>query len=170
MVSSAAPGSVGVGAGAGPAEGDGRGGSPSPEEVLHRAQAIQGYLCSFEAQVRRRWRAGVASRVGAASLHGMWLMQEVVGVFPVCRSPCSGTWCAAALSVGRPAGYRSTAFDASGPGPVTDHKQGLPVIHVKYGNFGEALDILHEYVLMCIQVRRNPLGKECTVWRRNGAL
>ncbi len=31
--------------------------------------------------------------------------------------------------------------------------QGLPVINVRYGNFGEALDILHEYVLMCIQVR-----------------
>lgn len=31
--------------------------------------------------------------------------------------------------------------------------QGLPVLTVQYGNFGEALDILHEYVLMCIQVR-----------------
>lgn len=58
VASSATPGGVGVGPGAGPAEGDGRGGGPSPEEVLRRAQAIQGYLCSFEAQVRTL-RAGM---------------------------------------------------------------------------------------------------------------
>ncbi|KXZ45168.1 hypothetical protein GPECTOR_57g458 [Gonium pectorale] len=37
--------------------------------------------------------------------------------------------------------------------------QGLPVITVKYGNFGEALDILHEYVLMCIQAAMEQLSE-----------
>jgi len=30
--------------------------------------------------------------------------------------------------------------------------QGLPVVRVSYGNFGEALDKLHEYILQCIKV------------------
>jgi hypothetical protein len=30
--------------------------------------------------------------------------------------------------------------------------QGLPVVKVSYGAFGEALDRLHEYVLQCIKV------------------
>jgi hypothetical protein len=30
--------------------------------------------------------------------------------------------------------------------------QGLPVVKVSYGAFGEALDKLHEYVLQCIKV------------------
>eukprot|EP00879_Flechtneria_rotunda_P008427 GHRR01008828.1.p1 GENE.GHRR01008828.1~~GHRR01008828.1.p1 ORF type:complete len:921 (+),score=400.41 GHRR01008828.1:941-3703(+) len=30
--------------------------------------------------------------------------------------------------------------------------QGLPVVKVSYGNFGEALDKLHEYILQCIKV------------------
>ncbi|GLC37008.1 hypothetical protein PLESTM_000530700 [Pleodorina starrii] len=35
--------------------------------------------------------------------------------------------------------------------------QGMPVVNVKYGNFHEALDVLHEYVLMCIQAAMEQL-------------
>ncbi|GIL47897.1 hypothetical protein Vafri_4525 [Volvox africanus] len=41
----------------------------------------------------------------------------------------------------------------------TFESQGMPVLNVRYGNFGEALDVLHEYVLMCIQAAMEQLNE-----------
>jgi hypothetical protein len=37
--------------------------------------------------------------------------------------------------------------------------QGLPVVKVTYGNFGEALDKLHEYILQCIKCAMTESGQ-----------
>ncbi|GIL89441.1 hypothetical protein Vretimale_18925 [Volvox reticuliferus] len=64
-------------------------------------------------------------------------------------------------------------FEADGPEPeellrraqtiqeylCNFESQGMPVLNVRYGNFGEALDVLHEYVLMCIQAAMEQLNE-----------
>jgi hypothetical protein len=82
------------------------------------------------------------SSSGEGCVHGTGRSDSMQGCLDVQQQQQGGVTVAEALRRVRLLQEYLCAYEA----------QGLPVVKVSYGAFGEALDRLHEYVLQCIKV------------------